>query len=60
MIRKFVGDKSSIEATSTDGRRWAVLHYDRGHLTSYPAYSDDELAKLVSQQRMKPAIPGRR
>jgi hypothetical protein len=58
MMRKFVGDKSSIEATSTDGRKWSVLHYDRGHLTSYPTYTQADLDKLVSTQRMKPATPG--
>jgi hypothetical protein len=60
MMRKFVGDKSSIEATSTDGRRWSVLHYDRGHLTTYPVFTDAELANLVSRQRMRPVASGTR
>lgn len=60
MMRKFVGDKSSIEATSTDGRRWSVHHYDRGHLTTYPAFTETELADLVNRQRMRPVVPGAR
>ncbi len=60
MMRKFVGDKSSIEATSSDGRRWSVQHFDRGHLTTYPTFTEAELANLVSRQRMRPAAPGMR
>jgi len=35
MLRKFVGDKASIEATSRDGRLWEIHYFDRGHLTKF-------------------------
>ncbi len=60
MMKKFVGDRSSIEATSTDGRRWSVQHFDRGHLTTYPTFTEAELENLVTRQRMKPVTPGTR
>ena len=59
MQKKFVGDKASIEASSTDGgRRWSVMLYDRGHLTTYPNWTEADLTKLVSSRHMKPAAPG--
>lgn len=56
MIRKFVGDKLSIEATSDDaGRRWEVHLYDRGQLTKYKDATQADLDKLVADRRMRPA-----
>lgn len=58
MIRKFVGDKMSIEAHSDDqGRTWAVSLFDRGHLTKYKAATQAELDKLVADRRMRATSP---
>ena len=36
MIRKYSGDKKSIEARSADnGRTWSVKFFDTGRLTEY-------------------------
>lgn len=61
VMRKFVGDKMSIEASSTDGgRKWSVLLYDRGHLTTYANSTEQDLNKLVASKQMRPAVAGTR
>ena len=58
MMRKFLGDKMSIEARSDDaGRSWEVHLYDRGHLTKYKEATQADLDKLVADRRMRPASP---
>lgn len=58
MLRKFVGDKMSIEATSRDGRLWEVQVFDRGHLTKYVDASEAEVNLMASQKGMR-LVPGR-
>lgn len=56
MVRKFIGDKMSIEARSDDqGRSWEVKLFDRGHLTQYRDATQADLDKLVADRRMRPA-----
>ncbi len=58
MMRKFIGDKMSIEARSDDdGRSWEVHLYDRGQLTRYKEATQADLDKLVADRRMRPASP---
>lgn len=60
MMRKFVGDKMSIEARSSDGgRRWDVQLFDRGHVTKVTGATTVELEKLAADRRMKPVAAGR-
>lgn len=59
MLKKFVGDKMSIEARSDDGRRWEIHLYDRGTLTKYSDATQADLDGLVLKRRMKPAANGR-
>jgi hypothetical protein len=60
VLKKFVGDKMSIEATSGDGRSWDVQVFDRGQLTKYSNVSEAELQQMATRKGMKPAPVGRR
>ncbi len=56
MLRKFVGDKRSIEARSADrGRTWSVRHFDRGRLTEYSRVTLAEVEALATKNGMRPA-----
>lgn len=55
MLKKFVGDKMSIEASSHDGKRWEVRFFDRGRLTTYSDATTTDLDKMVAEKRMRPA-----
>jgi hypothetical protein len=59
MLRKFVGDKMSIEATSRDGRLWEIQLFDRGHLTKYTDTSEADLNLMAAKKGMR-LVPGRR
>jgi len=58
-MRKFVGDKMSIEATSHDGRLWKVHVFDRGHLTEYLDTPEVELARMAAKKGMRLVQPQR-
>ena len=58
MLRKFVGDKMSIEATSRDGRVWEVQLFDRGHLTKFSDASEAEVNRMAAAKGMR-LVPGR-
>lgn len=53
MMRKFTGNKTSIEATSHDGKIWDIVLYDRGHVTKYVEATEAELVQLASEKGMK-------
>lgn len=54
MIRKYTGDKKSIEARSTDnGRTWSVKLFDTGRLTEYKGGTLAEVDALAAKHRMK-------
>ena len=53
MLKKYVGDKMSIEATSGDGRTWEVQVFDRGHQTKYVNVSPAELEHMAARKGMK-------
>lgn len=59
MMRKFVGDKMSIEARSNDGQRWDGQVFDRGHVTKFTNATTVELEKLAADKRMKPVAATR-
>ena len=54
MIRKYSGDKKSIEARSSDnGKTWTVKHFDTGRLTEYSGKTLAELDALAAKHGMK-------
>ena len=62
MIRKYTGDRKSIEARTDDGgRTWSVKVFDRGHLTEYSDATLAEVEGLAAKLGIKPTwkSPGR-
>lgn len=54
MIRKYIGDKKSIEARSGDnGRTWSVKLFDSGRMTEYTGGSLAEVDALAAKHGMK-------
>ena len=54
MIRKYGGDKKSIEARSNDnGRTWSVKLFDSGRLTEYTGGTLAEVDALAVKHQMK-------
>jgi hypothetical protein len=54
MIRKYGGDKKSIEARSNDkGQTWTVKLFDTGRLTEYTGGTLVELDSLAAKHGMK-------
>lgn len=54
MIRKYSGDKKSIEARSADnGKTWTVKLFDTGRLTEYSGGSVAEVDALAAKHKMK-------
>jgi hypothetical protein len=58
LLRKFIGDKMSIEATSRDGRLWEIQLFEHGHLTKFHDASEAELNEMAAKKRMR-LVPGR-
>ena len=53
MIRRYSGDKKSIEARSNDnGRTWSVKLFDTGRLTEYSGGTLAEVDALASKHQM--------
>jgi hypothetical protein len=54
MIRRYRGDKKSIEArTSDNGRTWSVKLFDNGRLTEYTGGTLAEVDALAVKHQMK-------
>jgi hypothetical protein len=54
MIRKYSGDKKSIEARTTDnGRTWSVKFFDTGRLTEYSGGTLAEVDALAEKHQLK-------
>jgi len=54
MIRRYSGDKKSIEARSADnGRTWSVKLYDTGRLTEYSGGTVAEVDALANKNGLK-------
>ena len=54
MIRKYSGDKKSIEARSNDkGQTWSVKLFDTGRLTEYSGGTLAEVDALATKHGMK-------
>jgi hypothetical protein len=54
LIRKYSGDKKSIEArTGDNGRTWSVKFYDTGRLTEYSGGSLAELDAFAAKHQLK-------
>jgi hypothetical protein len=55
MIRKYSGDKKSIEARSDDnGRTWSVKFFESGRLTEYTGGTLAEVDALALKHGMTP------
>jgi hypothetical protein len=53
MIRRYSGDKKSIEARTADnGRTWSVKLYDTGRLTEYTGGTLAEVDALAAKHNM--------
>lgn len=53
MLRKYSGNKKSIEARSDDnGRTWSVKLYDSGRLTQYSGGTLAEVDALAVKHQM--------
>ena len=58
MIRKYTGNKKSIEARSNDrGQTWSVKLYDTGRLTEYSGGTLAEVEALAAKHGMKLTHP---
>jgi hypothetical protein len=54
MVRKYSGDKKSIEARTADnGRTWSVKFYDTGRLTQYTGGTLAEVDALAVKHHLK-------
>ncbi len=54
MIRRYSGDKKSIEARTADnGKTWTVKFFDTGRLTQYTGGSLAELDALAAKNQLK-------
>ena len=54
MIRKYGGDKKSIEARSNDkGQTWSVKLFDSGRLTEFSGGTLAEVDALANKHGMK-------
>lgn len=54
MIRRYSGDKKSIEARTADnGRTWSVKLFDSGRLTEYSGGTLAEVDALAAKHKMK-------
>jgi hypothetical protein len=53
VIRKYTGDKKSIEARSNDnGQTWSVKLFDAGRLTEYTGGTLAEVDELAAKHGM--------
>jgi hypothetical protein len=53
MVRRYSGNKRSIEARSTDnGKTWSVKLFDSGRLTQFSGGSTAELDALAVKHQM--------
>lgn len=54
MIRRYSGDKKSIEARTTDnGKTWTAKLFDSGRMTEYTGGTLAELDALAAKHNMK-------
>ena len=54
MIRRYTGDKKSIEArTGDNGKTWNVKLFDTGRVTEYTGGSTAEVDALAAKHGMK-------
>jgi hypothetical protein len=54
MIRRYSGDKKSIEARSADnGKTWSVKLYDTGRCTEFTGGTVAEVDALAAKHKMK-------
>lgn len=54
LVRRFIGDRRSLEARSVDGRWWNVVLCDRGRLLRHPRATTAQVERLVAERGMRP------
>lgn len=54
LVRRFIGDRRSLEARSVDGRLWSVVLCDRGRLLRNPRATTAQVERLVAERGMQP------
>ena len=54
LVRRFIGDRRSLEARSVDGRTWNVVLCDRGRLLRNPRATTAQVERLVAERGMQP------
>lgn len=54
LVRRFIGDRRSMEIRSVDGRVWNVVLHDRGRLLKYPRATTEQVEHLLSDRRLQP------
>ncbi|MCW8141432.1 MAG: hypothetical protein KIT58_21220 [Planctomycetota bacterium] len=54
LVRRFVGDRRSMEIRSVDGRVWSVVLCDRGRLVKVPRATTEQVERLVVERRLQP------
>jgi len=52
MVRKYSGDKKSLEARSDNGLTWTVKLYDNGRLTEYKGGTLAEVEALAAKHHL--------
>ena len=54
LVRRFIGDRRSMEIRSVDGRVWNVVLHDRGRLLKYPRATTQQVEALLLDRRLQP------
>lgn len=54
LVRRFIGDRRSLEAKSVDGRFWNVVLCDRGRQLKLPRATTSQVERLVAERGMQP------
>ena len=57
MIKKFVGNRKSITANSSDGRIWQGQLFQSGRVTKFSEATWKEVEELARKHGMRPADP---
>lgn len=54
LVRRFIGDRRSLEARSADGRFWSVVLCDRGRQLKLTRATASQVERLVTERNMQP------
>jgi hypothetical protein len=54
LVRRFIGNRRSMEARSVDGRVWSVVLCDRGRQLKYPRATTEQVERLIADRGLQP------